>query len=155
VSPNVFVADNVPPNLVRWYIDRSTMLVHCLFDEPVKVGNITDIALYVRGSPTAVGFILNKPPHYRSSNSEVILTLSSECPTCTTASFFSYVNSSKAYVSISLGPASFYDFAAIPNYVSEIPISIARREGSTGEHTAATGPGTVIIYVRTLRLLLR
>ncbi len=127
ILPNTFtlVEDNIPPQVVKWYFDRTLMIMQIFFNEPVILTNSSAIfivnTLYSNRAQPLIGKVTLT---YSEMNSVLILTISDFCASLwsvdCSSSFLSLVKSSYGNMFLSFSSISFTDFNG--NEIGDVPL---------------------------------
>lgn len=158
----MYTVDTTPPQLTRWYLDRSTFHLHMLFTEPVHITNITSFLFTTSTTAGGPRLRITADIEYLAKNTHVVLRVHDICvraqttqavgggtsvSTCVQAmSFRDYILqllqlSSQQVSTTLLSTTSFFvsfdetavqDFAYVPNTIVPIFLQGAKRIGDPG-----------------------
>lgn len=147
ISPTVFVADIMPPNLHHWMLDRSKAELRMTFDEPILFSSLDAIMIYFdKPSDLLNGTVIPTEAHkvpivrYETDGTVAVISLNYTCfvnltqtafidsmtvtkfDTCPSNSFLGVVYSTSKPLYLGLMYGAFVDISAQRNY--NVPMSI-------------------------------
>jgi len=117
--PNKYIEDVQRPSLLKWFIERNTQRMHMIFDEPISLGDTTQIYVVVATSLNTVMYLPAKSffnVSYINSAKEAVISLDVICSIykqCDLSSFLKQYPQGSLLLNFERSTAV-YDLAAVP-----------------------------------------
>lgn len=134
-SADLLVADRLPPNLVKWFVDRSNMSLVLVFDEPVSVVNASQLVLVSKGNTVSryivgIGSVVSYSAHHTKASIQLTDRCKGSAASCPSGLFVALKDVALSWqLSVSTGNSDIVDLAVPANALTTAVVD----EGAPGE----------------------